>query len=295
MLTEARTAVERRVIPVWRRSVLAHGLDITDEQTSRSCIVFAPHPDDETLGCGALIARKCAAGTSVRVFVASDGASPHVPTRPGIDLARTRADEVAEACRILGVARGDLVQLGLPDGEIADHRGELEQRIAEEIDEFRPDDVLVTSGLDWHPDHQAMQRAVRDAVRHTRWTPRVFEYPIWWWIEGPWRRRGSLDRAHYAAAFASDTVLAFARPQVALVASGPYLAVKRRAIAAHRSQVEPPDPERDWVGLDAHMLGTLTGRFEVLLPSRSAAGGRRRQTTVARRRDARVGSDKTSA
>jgi LmbE family N-acetylglucosaminyl deacetylase len=271
MLANTRMALERMYLPVWRRSVLARGVDVTDEQSVRSCIVFAPHPDDETFGCGALIARKRAAGTPVRVVVASDGAGSHVPTRPGFDLARVRAAEVAEACRILGVAPKDLVRLGVPDGTVADHEPELEQRIAAEIDEHRPDDVLVTSALDWHPDHQALNRAVHSAVQAGDWEPRVLEYPIWWWLEGPWRRRGSHGRGQYAAAFAHDTATAFFRPAVSLVATGPYRATKRRAIAAHRSQVAVPEGEREWVVFGPDMLAALTGRFEILLPVEVAA------------------------
>ena len=36
-------------------------------------IVVAPHPDDETLGCGATIMQKLAAGTPVHVVIATDG------------------------------------------------------------------------------------------------------------------------------------------------------------------------------------------------------------------------------
>src|SRR6185369_10019921 len=104
----------------------------------------------------------------------------------------------------------------------------------------------------------------------TEWTPRVLEYPIWWWLEGPWRRRGSHSRGQYAAAFAHDTATAFFRPAVSLVATGPHLATKRNAIAAHESQVAVPDGERDWVVFDPDLLAALTGRFEILLPGEVA-------------------------
>jgi len=264
MLAEMRRAFERWYVVVWRRVVIARGVDVTGEQATRSCIVFAPHPDDESLGCGGLIARKRDAGTSVRVFIASTGARSHGP--PSSDLASRRAREVTEACRILGVDVDDLVLLGLPDGELTRHEGELVEHITREIDAHRPDDVLVTSTRDWHPDHQALGRAVRRAAARSRRTPRVFEYPIWWWVEGPWRRRGPRSRLRYGMAYAADTLVSLYRPRVRMVSTGPHASTKRRAIAAHRTQVEPLDDTSDWVGLDARTRAALTGPYELLLP-----------------------------
>ena len=47
--------------------------DETSTTGTRSALVLAPHPDDETLGCGATILRKVAAGTPVHVLVVTDG------------------------------------------------------------------------------------------------------------------------------------------------------------------------------------------------------------------------------
>jgi LmbE family N-acetylglucosaminyl deacetylase len=265
MLAEVRHGFERAYKPLWRRSVIAQGTDVTAEHATRSCIVFAPHPDDESLGCGGLIARKRDAGTAVRVVVASNGARSHI-TSSDLDLAAVRASEVAEACRILGVDPDDLVQLGLPDGELAGFEDAMVGHIADEIDEHHPDDVLVTTTRDWHPDHQALGRAVRRAVARTSWAPRLLEYPIYWWVEGPWRRREGRTRWSYGAGYAADTVTAFAAPTVHLVATGHYLTTKRRAIAAHRSQLQPLELDREWAVIDRSMRAALTGRYEVLLP-----------------------------
>src|SRR5438132_8706173 len=42
-------------------------------------LVLAPHPDDEVIGCGGLIARHLLAGRRVRVVVVTDGAEAGAP------------------------------------------------------------------------------------------------------------------------------------------------------------------------------------------------------------------------
>ena len=44
-------------------------------------LVLAPHPDDETLGCGATIARLSNEGYNVQLLTFTDGVS-HCTTRP---------------------------------------------------------------------------------------------------------------------------------------------------------------------------------------------------------------------
>jgi hypothetical protein len=42
----------------WHRALQAMGTDVTAASAHRSCLVLAPHLDDETLGCGATILRR---------------------------------------------------------------------------------------------------------------------------------------------------------------------------------------------------------------------------------------------
>jgi LmbE family N-acetylglucosaminyl deacetylase len=94
-------------------------------------MVFAPHPDDETLGAGGFIQRVLAKGGSVRVvFVTNGDGYVDGVRREAKRVVTSRADFIAygerrhnEALRALsglGLARSDGVFLGFPDDGIDD-------------------------------------------------------------------------------------------------------------------------------------------------------------------------------
>jgi LmbE family N-acetylglucosaminyl deacetylase len=55
--------------------LLSRAEDFTSQTATRSCLVLAPHPEDETLDCGATVLRKLAAGATVHVVTAADAAT----------------------------------------------------------------------------------------------------------------------------------------------------------------------------------------------------------------------------
>lgn len=123
----------------------------------RRVLVFAPHPDDEVLGCGGLLATLAARGAEVRVVVVSDGARGG----SGDDLAARRAAESRAAGALLGVR--EHVFLGLADGALgAVH--DLVARLRAELDAFAPELVLVPGGGEPHADHRAVSRAAASAL-----------------------------------------------------------------------------------------------------------------------------------
>ena len=94
-------------------------------------MVFAPHPDDETLGAGGFIQRVLAKGGNVRVvFVTNGDGYVDGVRREAKRIVTSRADFIAygerrhnEALRALsdlGLARSDGVFLGFPDDGIDD-------------------------------------------------------------------------------------------------------------------------------------------------------------------------------
>jgi LmbE family N-acetylglucosaminyl deacetylase len=79
-------------------------------------LVLAPHPDDETLGAGGLIAKLCRAGVSVTVVAITDGEGAYADTP---DLGATRILEQTEALDRLGVPNSRIHRLHLPDRDVS--------------------------------------------------------------------------------------------------------------------------------------------------------------------------------
>jgi LmbE family N-acetylglucosaminyl deacetylase len=247
---------------LWRRALRLRATDITIRSAARSCLVVAPHPDDETLGCGATIARKVAAGTDVTIVVVADGRHSHSPSRriDAMGLAAIRAAEAEAACAQLGVAPDRLVQWGYEDTHVAERIGPLSDRLDRLVREVQPEEILVASRLDWHPDHQAVAEAVQRAPA-TR-DVAVLEYPVWFWADGPWVPRRERPVPVRAAHLVLDPMVQLARIRPRVVVTGSHLEAKVRALAAYRSQVTNYTGEPDWPIMDERLLAQFLGTHE---------------------------------
>lgn len=125
------------------------------------------HPDDESLGCGGLLARSAAEGIETFVVTATLGERGRIHgERPGPAVAAAiRERELRCAAATLGVR--ELHLLGYLDGELdaADPR-EAAARIAAHVRRIRPQ-VVVTFGAEGsygHPDHIAVSQLTGAAL-----------------------------------------------------------------------------------------------------------------------------------
>lgn len=139
-------------------------------------LIFAPHADDETFGCGGLLARLARLGVSVRVCILTDGALGDPEHRFGGDPRAVRIAEAQAAMECLGLPAPLL--LGLPDGglsEIAD----LEERVAALLKQEAADWIFFPNLDDPHADHVATTKAVMAAARTLDGRVRFFAYEVW--------------------------------------------------------------------------------------------------------------------
>lgn len=125
-------------------------------------LVLAPHPDDEALGCGGLVALHARAGRQVLVVVATDGTAADLSLDPAASRAR-RERETLLGLEQLGVAQPARF-LGLPDRQLASNLDSLRDSLREILLREKPDLIAAPSPVELHPDHVALARALFDLL-----------------------------------------------------------------------------------------------------------------------------------
>lgn len=189
-------------------------------------IVLAPHPDDESIGCGGLIALMRKQGTPVSVLLLSDGTMSHAHSRrwPRQARAALRLSEFHAALGELGADPACSHAFGWADGALPDSAASgFEAAVDALVDCFEsraPATLILPWRRDPHPDHRAASALGRAANALVAKPARVLEYQVWM------RERGSAaDRPRHAEVERWDIDIASVVTQ------------KVRAVAAHRSQM----------------------------------------------------------
>jgi len=267
LLATAAHRAETPLAAAWRWTTRITARDETAAVAARGCLVIAPHPDDETLGCGATIARKRAAGTPVRVVIVADGRyAQRASTRISPEqLASLRAEEARAACKELGVDSADVFQLGYEDNHVAQHEDELVEDLLAHLAAAMPGEVLVVSDLDHHPDHRAVNRAAQRALRRWNRGPIVREFAVWSWIDGPWLEQRSRTPGGRAVHLVAQPARALARGRAVAVRTGRFATAKRAALAAHATQTSAFTDEPEWGVMDDTMLSVFPRHVELFL------------------------------
>ncbi len=168
------------------RSPLPIGLKKPD---SGSVLVFAPHADDEVIGCGGTLALHAAQGDRVHVVVVFDGVQglPAFDTegRPFSDPAGVRRSEALAGASQLG--RIEYTFWGFQEGH-SPVEAEMDmacQRVAHCIEEFQPRTIYAPWIGEHHVDHYALARAVRGGLARaslaSKWMGKVdaWGYEVW--------------------------------------------------------------------------------------------------------------------
>lgn len=192
----------------------------------QSCLVLAPHPDDESLGCAGLIATLVNQGTTVNLILTTDGSQSHPNSLnyPADKLALVRLEELKKAMDLLGLEKEALKCYQAKDGSMPAKGmpgfSELTTRLAEDLVRILPDLILVPYELDPHCDHRATHQLLLAALEKAGIArPKIWEYPIWLYENA-----------------AQEDVPDLQHGETLVFDIGKYGALKLKCIYAHRSQ-----------------------------------------------------------
>lgn len=162
--------------------------DLPDPAT-HALAVLSAHPDDETLGAGALISSFVVLGGRVEVGLATagEGANPQADGEHRRALASRRLEEFSAAAKALADGQQSISTsfFDLPDSKLdRDDQllsDKLEAWFATTSAKFDGLEVVLVAPYanDGHSDHEALGRAAKNlANRHE---VLLWEYPVWFW------------------------------------------------------------------------------------------------------------------
>ncbi|MBW4511624.1 MAG: PIG-L family deacetylase [Scytonematopsis contorta HA4267-MV1] len=214
-------------------------------------LIVAPHPDDETLGCGGAISLLCGLNYDVRVLVISDGTLSHPRSKkyPADKLRVLRESETLSAVSLLGVENNAVTFLRLPDGSVTADDTSAVASCKSYLTEIAPKIIFLPWRYDPHPDHRASWKLIQNALGGLYLSPRQLEYPIWDWDSA---QRKSLPESLNIAAWQLDV--------------STTIELKQQAIRVYRSQTTNLiDDDPEGFRLTPEMLANFAHPWEIYL------------------------------
>jgi LmbE family N-acetylglucosaminyl deacetylase len=142
-----------------------------------SIVAVAPHPDDESLGCGGTLALHVERGDSVTVVWMTAG-ERGIPDSDPVETAQIRRSEARAALAVLGVSDGRF--LDFPDGEVGANHWPATAALGQVLADSAPQVVYTPHPDEAHPDHAATSAVTVEAVRrHADAEVILLGYEVW--------------------------------------------------------------------------------------------------------------------
>ncbi len=197
-------------------------MSTTEPRGGLRILVVAPHPDDESIGCGGTIRLHFERGDRVAVVFLTSGelGLKHLPRE---EAWRVRECEAERASEILGIQA--LSFLRGPDWYLSERVEEAGAALVPVLQRESPEMIYLPHPGEWHPDHNAcLPIVLAGLARVSIAAPRLLTYEIWTPLP-------EYDHGENIT---------------------PVLRHKVRAIRAHRSQVEQLRYDRGVRGLNQY-------------------------------------------
>jgi len=245
-----RRAIRRLIAAVLFAALRARARQLPMLPPDSILLIIAPHPDDESLGCGRLIAAHSDAGGITHIAWLTDGEASQTSVETS-ELARRRRTEAAAAAALLGVPTERCHRFGAPDGRLSSldpsERMKLVAELVTLVANLRPAEVFVTSAFDGSTEHAAAHALVAAALARAEPAPRLRTYLVWahWNVRALW----TVWHECRAVCWRADPV---------------HNARRAAAISAHLTQTQPWPPAKAAL-LSEHFLACFPANGEFYL------------------------------
>jgi N-acetylglucosamine malate deacetylase 1 len=215
-------------------------VQILEAQNNR-IIVFAPHPDDDIIGCGGSIAKHIQNGKEVTIVYLTSGDSGSLSYSKE-NLAKLREEEAANGAKVLGTK--NLIFLKNPDGYLEANKDNL-IKVTKIIRQYQPSIVYLPHNEEGHRDHRVTNEIVLNAVGRAKgeWFQEVGEKP--WSVSTvlSYEVHPPLREANYCEDITD------------------YIDSKIKALQEHKSQINNIEYDRGSKALAAYR-GTMSSSFK---------------------------------
>lgn len=145
-------------------------------------LILSPHPDDEIIGLGGLILQILQKKGKVYIVYLTDGEGSNAYS----DKERIKQERLLLIKNVLSELRineDQIYWLHLEDGQVPDQSSQtflsVSDKLAEIIEQTKPDVVLATHFLDRHADHIACSQLAEKAVSESAHSCQLWLYLVW--------------------------------------------------------------------------------------------------------------------
>jgi len=198
-------------------------------------IVFAPHPDDEILGCGGTIARKIDEGYEIFIVYLTDGRNVlrdlGIFSNPSpLEIKEIRKKEAKKATKIIGIPPKNLIFLDIEDGMLKKHQKLAQTKITEILKNY-PVEIYFPQEREYNIDHRITNMLVKKVIKTINFNPYVYKYII------AWIYPFNIISHIYPDNFKHKVISIFTRQDIIQNDISDYIKIKKKALKKYQSQL----------------------------------------------------------
>lgn len=138
------------------------GMNIKEQD---KILIVAPHPDDESIGCGGLMSLYTSQSDVLLITDGERGGSVD-------NIAETRQQEFVQAVTAIGVNEYSCLH-------IAQHQIEKNKKKVAQYDFSKYQHIFVSNRRDAHKDHVAVYKVIKKIVKRQNPKAKLYEYEVW--------------------------------------------------------------------------------------------------------------------
>ena len=141
-------------------------------------LVISPHADDESIGCGGLLALY---GKQCDLVLLTDGRKGHTTKEYGNEekLVKVRKEEFLNAAQIAGVNK--VVFLDIEDGTVFKNK----KKITDNLDVKNYNYIFVPNRFESHLDHRVVYPIIKELKKKQKSDAIIYEYEVWTPLQHP--------------------------------------------------------------------------------------------------------------